>query len=180
MKIASLAVLSWIVFLFLCIPSLRSAELPHIQMVNGTGQLIVNGRPFLILGGELGNTSSATAAQADTIIPKLASMHVNTILMPVAWEQLEPKEGNFDFSILDHWIEIARAHKVHLVLLWFGSWKNAFSNYAPSWVKSDPKRFLRAESAEGRPLEILSTLSPETRRCDGRAFAALLRQVHQC
>lgn len=179
MKIASLAMLGCFTFLFPRSALLQAAELPHIQMVNGTGQLIVNGHPFLILGGELGNSSSASAAQADAIIPKLATIHVNTILMPVAWEQLEPKEGNFDFSILDHWIEVARAHKVHLVLLWFGSWKNAFSNYAPSWVKSDTKRFPRAESAEGRPLEILSTLSPETRRCDARAFAALLKHVRE-
>lgn len=179
MKIALLAVLGCIACLFLSTLSLQANELPHIQMVNGTGQLIVNGHPFLILGGELGNSSSATAAQADAILPKLATMHVNTVLMPVAWEQLEPKEGSFDFTILDHWMETARAHKVHLVLLWFGSWKNAFSNYAPFWVKSDPKRFPRAESVEGRPLEILSTLSPETRRCDSRAFAALLRHVHE-
>jgi beta-galactosidase GanA len=97
--------------------------------------------------------------------------------MPVAWEQIEPKEDSFDFSILDHWIETARKNNVHLVLLWFGSWKNAFSNYAPSWVKSDPKRFPRAASAEGAPLEILSTFSPETSRCDSRAFAALMRHI---
>lgn len=179
MKIGFRALLFGVACLFLSTPSLQAAELPHIQMVNGTGQLIVNGHPFLILGGELGNSSSATAAQADAIIPKLATLHVNTVLMPVAWEQLEPQEGNFDFSILDHWIETARANKIHLVLLWFGSWKNAFSNYAPSWVKSDPKRYPRAESAEGRPLEILSTLSAETRRCDSRAFAALLRHLRE-
>lgn len=179
MRTVSRALLFEVACLFLCIAPLHAAEPPHIQMLNGTGQLIVNGHPFLILGGELGNSSSATAAQADAIIPKLATMHVNTILMPVAWEQLEPKEGNFDFSILDHWMEAAHAHKVHLVLLWFGSWKNAFSNYAPSWVKSDPKRFPRAESADGRPLEILSTLSPETRRCDSHAFAALLRHIRE-
>ncbi len=178
-KIVIPAVPLWFACIFLSLTPLPAAELPHIQMVNGTGQLIVNGRPFLILGGELGNSSAGTAAQADAIIPRLAAMHVNTVLMPVAWEQLEPKEDNFDFSILDHWMEIARAHKVHLALLWFGSWKNAFSNYAPSWVKSDPKRFPRAESAEGRPLEILSTLSLETRRCDNRAFAALLRHVRE-
>lgn len=178
-KITFLAMPLAIASLFLSAQQLRAAELPHIQMINGTGQLIVNGHPFLILGGELGNSSSATAAQADAIIPKLATMHVNTILMPVAWEQLEPKEGTFDFSILDHWIEVAGAHKIHLVLLWFGSWKNAFSNYAPSWVKSDPKRFPRAESADGKPLEILATLSPETRRCDSRAFAALLRHLRE-
>jgi beta-galactosidase GanA len=177
-KIALRAIfLSTAVFCFAT--TLHAAELPHIRMENGSGQLIVKGQPFLILGGELGNSSAGTTAEADQIIPKLAVMHVNTILMPVTWEQIEPKEGSFDFSILDHWIETARAHNVHLVPLWFGSWKNAFSNYAPSWVKSDPKRFPRAESVDGRPLEILSTLSPENRRCDSRAFAALLRHVRE-
>ena len=166
-------------FFFFFSVALHAADLPRIKMENGTGQLIVKSQPFLILGGELGNSSAGTAAQADVIVPKLAATHMNTILMPVAWEQLEPKEGNFDFNILDHWIEVARAHNVHLVLLWFGSWKNAFSNYAPSWVKSNPKRFPRAESADGRPLEILSTLAVETRRCDSRAFAALLHHVRE-
>jgi beta-galactosidase GanA len=119
-------------------PALRAAEPPHIKMENGAGQLIVNGQPFLILGGELGNSSAGTAAEADVIVPEVAGMHVNSILMPVAWEQIEPKEGSFDFAILDHWIETARQNNVHLVLLWFGSWKNAFSNYAPAWVKADP------------------------------------------
>ena len=82
-----------------------AAESPHIRMEKGTGQLIVNGQPFLILGGELGNSSAGTAEQADVIIPRLRSLHVNTILMPVAWEQIEPKEGSFDFAILDHWVE---------------------------------------------------------------------------
>ena len=164
---------------FILTASLRAAELPHVRLQNGASQLIVNGQPFLVLGGELGNSSSGSAAQADSIIPRLASMHVNTILMPVAWEQIEPKEGSFDFSILDHWIDVARQSNMHLVPLWFGSWKNAFSEYAPSWVKSDVKRFPRAQAVDGTPLEILSTLSPETRRCDSRAFAALVRHIRE-
>jgi beta-galactosidase GanA len=178
MKIALRGIFLAIVF-SLSTPTLYAAELPHIKMENGTGQLIVNGQAYLILGGELGNSSAGTQAQADLIVPKLARMHVNTILMPVAWEQVEPKEGSFDFAILDHWIETARKHDMRLVLLWFGSWKNAFSNYAPAWVKSDPKRFPRAQSADGRPLEILSTLAEETRRCDSRAFAALMRHLRE-
>ena len=159
--------------------ALHAAELPHIKMENGTGQLVVNGQPFLILGGELGNSSAGTAAEADRVVPKLAALHVNTILIPVAWDEIEPEEGSFDFSVLDHWAETARGRNLHLVLLWFGSWKNAFSNYAPSWVKSDPKRFPRAQSADGRPLEILSTLSSENRRCDSLAFAALMRHIRE-
>jgi beta-galactosidase GanA len=154
-------------------PALITAGPPRIQ----DGQLILEGQPFLIRGGELGNSSAGTAAQADVILPELARMHLNTVLMPVAWEQIEPKEGVFDFDILDHWIDAARQQHLHLVLLWCGSWKNAFSEYAPAWVKSDFRRFPRAQPMHGAPLDILSTFGAETLRLDSRAFHALMAQL---
>jgi beta-galactosidase GanA len=155
------------------------AELPRIVKSGDSGQLIVDGKPYLILGGELGNSSAGTAAQADSILPRLAAMHVNTVLIPVAWEQIEPIEGTFDFSILDHWIDVAREQHLHLVPLWFGSWKNGVSSYVPAWVKQDPKRFPRAESADGSALETLSTLGTETLKADSGAFAALMKHLKQ-
>ena len=149
----------------------------HVDAANG--QLLVDGKPYLIFGGELGNSSAGTAAQADEILPRMARMHLNTVLMPVAWEQLEPTEGHFDFSLLDHWIDTARAQNLHLVLLWFGSWKNAFSEYAPAWVKADTRRFPRARTADGAPTEILSTFGAETQRADSRAFAALMAHLKE-
>jgi beta-galactosidase GanA len=167
-------------FGFVASLSIMSGQsLPAIRSQGGVQQLIVQGRPFLVLGGELGNSSAGTAAQADAILPKLARMHFNTVLMPVAWNQIEPKEGSFDFSIPDHWIDVARQQHLHLVFLWFGSWKNAFSEYAPEWVLSDTRRFPRAISAEGLPLEILSPLGEETARSDSRAFAALMRHLRE-
>ncbi len=154
-------------------------DLPRISTANGVPQLEVGGKPFLVLGGELGNSSAGTAAQADTILPSVAALHVNTVLMPVAWEQIEAQENRFDFSILDHWIDIARQQHLRLVILWFGSWKNAFSNYTPEWVKADTHRFPRAISADGQPLEILSTFGQETLRCDARAFSNLMRHVRE-
>jgi beta-galactosidase GanA len=118
----------------------NAAEVPRIAKSAAGGQLIAGGKPYLILGGELGNSSAGTAAQADSILPAIAKMHVNTVLLPVAWEQIEPAEGSFDFSILDHWIEVAREQRLHLVVLWFGSWKNGVSSYAPAWVKKDTKK----------------------------------------
>ena len=164
---------------FVALFTIEGADLPHIQPVNGVPQLMVYGKPYLIRGGELGNSSAGTAAQADRILPALARMHLNTVLMPVAWEQVEPAEGSFDFGILDHWIDIARREHLHLGLLWFGSWKNAFSEYAPDWVKRDTKRFPRAQSTHGEPLEILSTFGTETLRLDSRAFAALMAHLRE-
>jgi hypothetical protein len=159
--------------------SLRAQDIPTISKSETGGQLLLHGEPYLILGGEIGNSSAGTAAQADTTLPQLARMHLNTVLMPVAWEQTEPTENTFDFTILDHWIDVARQEHLHLVLLWFGSWKNGFSNYAPGWVKADAKRFPRAVSAEGTETEILSTLGSETQKYDARAFSALMKHLRE-
>ena len=154
-------------------------NLPHIERVGQRAQLIVGGKPFLILGGELGNSSASTAAEADEILPGLARAHVNTVLIPVPWEEIEPEEGHFDFAVLDHWIERAHEQQMHLVLLWFGSWKNGVSSYTPGWVKADSRRFPRAIGADGQPLEVLSTLAESNVQADAKAFRSLMRHVRE-
>jgi beta-galactosidase GanA len=142
-------------------------------------QLVVDGAPFLMLAGELGNSS---ASDLDYLRPRwatLEALHLNTVLAPVYWELVEPEEGAFDFSLVDGLIRQAREHDMRLVLLWFGSWKNSMSSYAPAWVKRDQARFPRAEGSDGRGLEILSPFSAANRAADARAFAALLRHLRE-
>jgi beta-galactosidase GanA len=155
----------------------NAATIPAIRNSLAGAQLIVDGKPYLILGGELGNSSAGTAAQADTILPRLAHLHFNTVLMPVSWSEIEPTEGTFDFTVLDHWVSVAREQHLHLVILWFGSWKNGSSSYAPAWVKANPTRFPRAISADGVELDILSTLGAETETSDARAFSSLMKHL---
>jgi beta-galactosidase GanA len=153
------------------------AAAPHLEKTGDTQQLIVDGKPFLILGGELGNSSASSAAYLQPHWPRLRAMHLNTVLAPVYWELIEPAEGKFDWSSLDAMLREARAHDLKLVLLWFGAWKNSMSTYVPAWVKRDAARFPRARIADGTSVEILSALSAKTLAADSRAFAALSQHL---
>jgi hypothetical protein len=152
------------------------AEAPHLRRAGTATQLVVDGAPFLVLGGELGN-STGEPAYLKAFWPKLRELGLNTVLAPVYWDQLEPEPGRFDFAQVDGLLADARAHRMRLVLLWFGSWKNSMSCYAPAWVKADAKRFPRAQDSSGRGLEILSPFADANRDADARAFAALLRHL---
>src|SRR3569623_2466439 len=111
--------------------------------------------------------------------PKLQEMHLNTVLAPVEWDLIEPQEDKFDFSSVDGLLEDARGHGMHLVLLWFGTWKNSTSSYTPSWVKRDSKRFVRTTGEDGRPQEIISAFSTQAQAADAKAFAALMRHLRE-
>ncbi len=129
---------------------------------------------YLILGGELGNSSASSAEDIKTIFPQLKKMGLNTVLMPVYWELVEPTEGYFDFSLIDEALSTAKANDLKIIPLWFGAWKNSMSCYAPTWVKTDTKRFPRAITEQGKPLEILSAFSDEVQEADLNAFNAFL------
>ena len=151
--------------------------IPHLRKRGTATQLIIDGKPFLILGGELGNSSSSSLDYMRPIWPKLVALHLNTVLVPVYWELLEPNEGHFDFSLVDGLIKEARAYRLRLLPLWFGSWKNSMSCYAPAWVKTEQKRFPRSQDKTGRGMEILSPFSQENSEADARAFAAFMRHL---
>jgi hypothetical protein len=146
----------------------------------GAGQgtrLEVDGAPFLMLGGELGNSTAGSLASAKAALAKLPRLGLNTVLVPVSWELVEPEEGKLDFDLVGGIVREARRQKLHLALLWFGSWKNGMSSYAPAWVKRDVERFPRVRRADGRAIESLSAFSTANRDADARTFAALLRYL---
>lgn len=155
----------------------HAEEAPRIAKVGEVHRLLVDGKPFLILGGELGNSSSSDLADLSGHWAVLKAANLNTVLAPVTWEQIEPAEGKFDFTVLDGMIAQARANDMRLVLLWFGAWKNSMSTYAPAWVKRDPARFPYARTAEGKAVEILSPSYPATRDADAKAFGTLMAHL---
>jgi len=154
-------------------------ESPHLEKRGGVTQLIVQGKPWLILGCELGNSTSSSRTYLEPYWQKLKDSGVNTVLAVVSWEQTEPVEGQFDFTVVDNLLKDARSNNMKLALLWFGSWKNGITSYTPTWVKRDTKRFPLAQTPEGKSLPILTTLGEETCKADGKAFAAMMRHLKE-
>jgi len=173
----------------------RTTPIPHLRKQGTATQLIVDGKPFLAMAGELGNNTATSIEYMKQVWPHLVDSKLNTVLAGVSWAQVEPQEGKFDFRVLDGLIQGARARNLRLVLLWFASWKNGLSGYPPDWVKKDFERFPRAQIVDGtlptmgeaprtlvegsRTIELLSPLSDANRDADARAFAALMRHVKE-
>src|SRR5579884_1753943 len=152
---------------------------PHLERHGSAMRLVVQGKPFLILGGELHNSSASSLAYMEPIWRRLREMNLNTVLAPVSWELLEPEEGKFDFALVDGLIDGARRNGLKLVFLWFGSWKNGVSDYVPGWVKTDLNRFPRMRSKSGQNLEVLTPLSQTNRDADADAFSHLMRHIRE-
>jgi hypothetical protein len=151
---------------------------PHLEKRGAATQLVVDGKPFLMLSGELHNSSSSNLAYMKPIWPRLAAMGLNTVVTPLSWELIEPAEGKYDFTLVDGLIDQARLAHERIVFLWLASWKNGMSSYAPVWVKEDSRRFERVVE-RGNEVEILSPLGQATREADARAFAALMRHIKE-
>lgn len=152
-------------------------QIPHLQKKGNKTQLIVDGKPFIILGGELGNSSATSMENMEPIWPKLKAMRLNTVLTPVYWELIEKEEGRFDFSLLDQLILKARKEDLKLIFLWFGSWKNSMSSHAPAWVKLNQEKFPRIKDDNNRSHEILTPFSENNLNADLRAFEKLMAHI---
>ena len=156
-----------------------AADIPHFKKKGDATQLIVDGKPFIMLAGEIHNSSSSTLEYMQKIWPKLKSSNVNTVLMSINWEQFEPEEGKFDYSLVDGHIQQAYENNIKIVFLWFASWKNGVSSYAPEWVKKDTKRFPLSKDPNGKTKDVLTPLGNNTRDADAKAFAALMKRIKE-
>jgi beta-galactosidase GanA len=158
--------------------SAQETTLPHLEKRGAATQLIVDGKPFLMLSGELHNSSSSSLDYMKPIWTRLAAMGLNTVVTPLSWELIEPKEGSFDFTLVDGLLAQARHEHERIVFLWLASWKNGMSSYSPVWVKRDTRRFPRVVE-HGNEVEVLSPMSAATQEADARAYSALMKHLKE-
>ena len=158
--------------------SANAHPIPTIIQKDGRFALLVDGQPYLMLGVQA-NNSSAWPAYLGKVWPAAETLHANTVELPIYWEQLEPTPGHYDFSVVDLILKQAREHRVHLVLLWFGTWKNGSSHYVPQWMKLDQQRNPFLVNKDGKTVDSPSTFAPARLEADKAAFRALMRHLKQ-
>jgi hypothetical protein len=157
------------------------STLPRIVSRDGHHALLIDGAPYLMLSAEVHN-SSAWPAMLPQVWPVVDELHLNTVQVPIYWEQFEPAPGRYDTSMLQLLLTQARAHHAHLVLLWFGTWKNGSGHYIPQWMKLDEARYPHivgphTPGTDGRKVDSLSPHAPATIAADAAAFAALMHAL---
>lgn len=153
------------------IPEIRKDE-------RGISTLYIDDRPFFIYGGELHNSDTSDPAYMERAVwPALEGLHMNTVVAPVYWELIEDQQGTYDFSHVDSLVLQAREHDLHLVLLWFGLWKNAESMYVPAWMKKDTDRYFRVQTVAGDRLNTISPLCQEAIDRDAACFKELMAHL---
>ena len=151
-------------------------NIPHLEKRGQATQLVVDGKPMLMLSGELHNSSSSSLEYMKPEWKQLAEMGLNTVVTPLSWELVEPVEGKYDFALVDGLLQQAREQHLRVVFLWLAAWKNGVSSYPPAWVKRDVRRFPRAMQ-DGVPMSTLSTFFSALRDADAAAFKALMQHI---
>jgi len=156
------------------------SNLPYLKKEGKFTRLYVDGKPFTALSGELHNSSSSSLRyMEERVWPSLRPLGMNSVILPIYWECLEPEEGKFDFALVDGIIEQADREGMKLILLWFGLWKNGMSTYIPQWMKLDCEKYFYAHDKFGRPIPCISPLCDAAVAADAAAYAILMKHIRE-
>lgn len=157
----------------------QGQNIPQLQRNGGATQLFVNGKPFLMISGELHNSTSSSLTYLEPLWPELKSLNLNSLIASISWDQFEPQEGIYDFTLVDGIIQKAKGNNLKLCLIWFASWKNGLSSYTPMWVKKDIKRFFRVQDRNGNNMDRISPSCKDAMLADAKAYAVLMKHIKE-
>ncbi|MCF7668186.1 MAG: DUF5597 domain-containing protein [Verrucomicrobia bacterium] len=173
-------VIGFLVSVVLCGMVVHGAA--YLKKQGSATQLIVDGKPFLMLGVETTNKLLEDVSDLEYLDENLQMYRdagVNTVLIPVAWYSFEPEEDRYDYTMIDALIDGCRRHDLKLIVLWFGAIKNGGLHFAPDWVRDDTERFFRALKPDGSETFAVSPFCRAALEEDTEAFTLLMRRIKE-
>lgn len=157
---------------------MEEKKIPYLKNENGIYELIIDGKAFTALAGEVHNSSASNLLYMEECVwPYIKNLHLNTLIVPIYWESIESIEGTFDFTLVEGIIKQARQEGVKLILLWFGLWKNGMSSYVPQWIKKQQTKYFRVRDVRGSAMDVISPLCDNAVEADSKAFSELMKFI---
>lgn len=150
------------------------------QLVSQKGKyrFLVDGKPELLLAGEIHNSAASSIEFMNSNVwPFVTDIGLNTLLIPIYWEQIESVPNTFNFDLIDAHLQSAQKNQMKIIFLWFGLWKNGLSTYVPSWVKKDTQKYRRVLTKEKEQLNSISPFCAEAIEADCHALAAVCAYI---
>jgi hypothetical protein len=144
------------------------------------GNIIVCGQPRIILYGETLEdvmTDAADVPYYGDQFDKWRRQGLNTVGAIIQWNRFELRKDEYEYAMIDGLIEAAKARNMHLIIVWFGTWRNLQSNYVPRYVW-DEKIAFPAVKKNGK--QDNGRVSPHAMKCavrDGLALQSLLARA---
>ncbi len=158
----------------------KAGGIPEIKIVNGIPTLYVENAPFFAYAGEVHNSSASSLEYMEKCVwDKIEGLHLNTLLVPIYWEQIEPEEGMFRYEMIDGLLAQARQRNTKLVFLWFGLWKNGESMYVPGWMKQDSRNYFRVQKINQEKINTISPFCDAAVEKDATAFSNLMGHIRE-
>ena len=154
-------------------------QLPQIIKDSKQTRFLVDGRPFLILGLQWDCDSCFTPEEMNPLFPHAARMGANTVTLPTYWREIEPEPDHYDFRMLDERITQARANGLRVIPLWFATWKNACSFYAPDYIRLDDVTYQAALDRNGKPTVSKCYNAEATWQRDQAALVKMMEHIKQ-
>lgn len=160
--------------------NIASAQ-PKLVKEGKTTHFEIDGKPYVMFTGELHNSTSTSESYMEQIgvWEQMKQGNMNTVIASCSWNVIETEPGKYDFTSVDHIIRNARKNDMKVVLIWFASWKNGDSTYAPSYIKRNPKKYPLVQKTDGSYLNVLSTFGQESLKADKAAYVTLMKHIKE-
>ncbi len=136
------------------------------------------GNPIFLVGLQAHNSSTGTGMIKKTIhATKLYGG--NLIEAPIYWNKIEAEMDVYEMDSLKELIDEVRQAGLKLIVLWFATSKNGHPNYAPDYIKLNPKDYRLAIGTDNAPVASLSVHCKETLHRDRLAFEKVMEFIKE-
>lgn len=127
----------------------------EVVLDEGGNYISVKGKPYLMNGIQIRpdrvieqysvTTEEQYTEYIEPLFKNSAELGYETIIFPIAWNQIEMIQGKYNFTLLQRYYEYAKKYDLTVQLLWFGSDVCGYNTNVPKYILKEKEVYSRLE-----------------------------------